>query len=92
VSPEQQLLELQQLADGVDLRVREIRGTARSDFEPQAASGVCVIRGETWVVLSGADPLAERIRCLARALRELRGAALEERFLSPALRELLNSA
>ena len=50
------------------------------------------MRGETWVVLSGADPLGERIRLLARALRELRGPELEGRYLSPALRELLNPA
>ncbi len=92
MSPEQQLRELQDLAAAVQLQVREIRGSARSEFEPQAASGVCVVRGQTWVVLSGADPLAERIAFLARALRELRGAELEQRYLPPALRELLNPA
>ena len=74
MSPEQDLRDLLDLAAEVQLRVREIRGAARGDFEPQAASAVCVVRGESLVVLSGADPLPERIAVLARALRVLRGA------------------
>jgi hypothetical protein len=92
VSPEQDLRDLLDLAAEVRLRVREIRGAARGDFEPQAASAVCVVRGETWVVLSGADPLPERIAVLARALRELRASDLDARFLSPRLRELIDPA
>jgi hypothetical protein len=53
------------------------------------ASGVCRVRGELWVVLSGSDPPEARAAVLAGALRAQRGDWLESRYLAPALREWL---
>jgi hypothetical protein len=50
---------------------------------------VCRVRGEVRVLLADSDPLPDRIRVLARVLRERRGAELEGRFLPPAVRECL---
>jgi hypothetical protein len=53
---------------------------------------VCRVRGETWVVLSGSDSPADRIRVLAAALREHAGDWLEQRYLPPSLRERIETA
>jgi hypothetical protein len=84
------LTELLALADQTGLRVRPIRGLPASEGEPAAGSGTVRVRGETWVVLSGADSLDERIAVLAGALRAHAGPALEQRYLAPALRRLLS--
>ncbi len=84
------LTELLSLADELGLRVRPIGGSPGSDAEPSAGSGTCRVRGELWVVLSGADPVQERVEVLARALRETAAPALEGRYLPPALRRLLS--
>jgi len=85
------LRELLALADETGLRVRPIRGAPASDAEPSAASAVCRVRGEVWVVLSGTDAVDQRIAVLAEALREHAGGELEGRYLPPALRRLLGS-
>ena len=81
------LAALVELAEQAGLRVRAARGA--SDAGPLAASGVCRVRGETWVVLIGDDPLADRIAVLSGALREHAAEWLEGRWLPPALRERL---
>lgn len=83
------LRELLTLADETGLRVRPIRGAPASESEPAAGSGTVRVRDETWVVLSAADSVDERVAVLARALRQHAGEALEQRYLPPALRELL---
>ena len=85
------LRELLSLADETGLRVRPIRGAPASESEPAAGSATVQVRGETWVVLSGADSVDERVAVLARALRQHAGTALEQRYLPPALRELLTT-
>jgi len=57
-----------------------------------SSSGVCRVRGELRVLLADSDPVPARIAVLARALHSERGAALQERFLAPALRECLDAA
>ena len=76
-----------ELAGQAGLRVRTARGA--SEAGTVAASGVCRVRGETWIVLIADDPVAERIAVVAGALREHAGAWLEERWLPPALRSHL---
>jgi hypothetical protein len=83
------LRQLIELARDAGLEVRSIAGRAAAEGEPAAASGVCRVRGETWVVLSSADSLDERVAVLARALRELAPGFLETRYLPPALRAQL---
>ncbi len=62
--------------------------------EPRGASvrsGVCRVRGAVWSVLAGADPLEEHLAVAAGALREHAGSLLEDRYLPPAVRELLEA-
>jgi hypothetical protein len=84
-----ELLErLTALAGEAGLQVREVR--AASDGEPPIASGVCRLRGETWVLLAAADGLEQRVEVLAGALKTHAGAILEGRYLPPAVRERLS--
>jgi len=60
--------------------------------EPSGApvrSGVCLLRGERWIVLSGSDPLEDQLAVALEALRSHAGEALAERYVPPALRECL---
>jgi hypothetical protein len=78
------LVDLAQEA-GIDVRVLSRSGP---DVSPESA--VCRVRGQVWVVLAEADLAEQRIAVLARALREHAGALLEDRYLPPALRALLD--
>jgi hypothetical protein len=83
-----ELLErLTALAGEVGLEVREVRAGAEGD--PPLASGVCRLRGETWVLLAASDALEQRVEVLARALQSHAGARLEGRYLPPAVRARL---
>lgn len=83
------LRQLVALAREAGLEVRSIAGRSAAEGEPAAASAVCRVRGQTWVVLSAADSLDERVAVLSRALREQVPDFLEARYLPPALRALL---
>jgi hypothetical protein len=84
-----ELLErLAELAREAGLEVRELR--AGAEGEPAPASGVCRVRGETWVVLAASDGLERRIDVLAQALKSHAGQILEDRYLPPAVRERLS--
>ena len=79
-----------ELARELALEVRVVGGRQGrrpgTEAEPPVASAICRVRGQLWVVLSAADPVGRQISLLARALQLHAGAALEERFLPPALR------
>jgi hypothetical protein len=81
---------LAELAREVGLEVRELRRGAEGD--PAPASGMCRVRGETWVVLAAGDGLEERVEVLARAIESHAGSRLEGRYLPPAVRERLSRA
>jgi hypothetical protein len=83
---------LLEIAGETGLPVQRVGRLPAFEGLPQGASGVCRVRGELRVLLFDSDPLAERIRVLARALREGRSAELEGRFLPPAVRECLERA
>ena len=85
------LRELVALAEQAGLRVRMVRGAPAGEGEPAARSALCRVRGEPWVVLSGADAVEDRIAVVAQALREHAAAWLEGRFLPPAVRERISS-
>ena len=85
MTPEECHQELRALAAEVGL---EVRAAGRGP-EELAASGVCRVRGDVWVVLSASDPLTRRNQVLAEGLRTHAGAALEGRYLPPAIRALL---
>lgn len=82
------LSRLSELAREAGLEVRELRGTAEG--QPAPASGVCRVRGETWVLLSASDALEERVEVLARALKTHAAQFLESRYLPPAVRARLS--
>lgn len=79
---------LAELAREVGLEVRELRRGTEGD--PAPASGVCRVRGATWVVLAAGDGLEERVEVLARAIESHAGPQLEGRYLPPAVRERLS--
>ena len=81
------LARLTALAGELGLEVREVRAGAQGD--PPVASGVCRVRGETWVLLATADGLEQRVEVLAHALKSHAGAQLEGRYLPPAVRARL---
>ena len=83
--------ELVALARDAGLTVRGVRGGSRGDLDVATASAVCRVRGETWVVLADADPMARRIAVLAGALREHAPSLLEERYLPPAVRHWIDA-
>jgi hypothetical protein len=78
---------LMALAGEGGLKVREVGAGADGDLP--VASGVCRVRGETWVLLVAADGLEQRVEVLAGALKTHAGAFLEGRYLPPAVRERL---
>ena len=85
------LQRLVELAEAAGLRVRPIRGTSGSDGEPAAASGLCRVRGELWIVLSNNDSLEDRVAVVAAALRREASEWLQSRYLPPALRDRIYS-
>jgi len=89
MDPASLLASLLELAGEHGLRVRRI--PAESPFEGLApvASGVCVVRGQRYVMLCPADPASRQIEVLARALLDHAGDLLEARFLPPAVRTCL---
>lgn len=83
MSPAELLEALLALARELDL---EVRCVAPAE---EAASGVCRLRGRVWVVLSGGDPVEQRIAVVAAALRDHAADACEARYLPPAVRAAL---
>ena len=67
----------------------EVRSVGAAVGELPARSGVCRLRGGVFVILAASDSAEDRIAILAQALREHRPAALEGRYLPPAVRERL---
>ncbi len=87
------LLEmLVELAGESGLAVRRLSRRPAFEGLSESSSGICRLRGEVHVMLADSDPLPDRIRVLARALREARAGDLEGRFLPPAVRECLDRA
>ena len=79
------------LAGEVQLEVRILRGQNHSEPEFAPTSACCRVKGEVWVVLSPNDPADLHIEVLAAALKSEAGAALEERYLPPAVRRALDA-
>jgi len=81
------LARLTELAREAGLEVRELRAAGDGS---SPGSGVCRVRGETWVLLAGSDALEERVEVLARALKTHAADFLESRYLPPAVRARLS--
>lgn len=79
------------LADEVGLEVRAVR-VGGADGDSPVSSGVVRVKGRVWVVLSDSDPSDVQISVLASALAAHAGEALDERWLPPALRAVIERA
>lgn len=79
---------LMDLAGQAELEVRVV-GRAEAG-EPPPASAVCRVRGQLWVVLSASDPTDLQLEVLARALRESAAELIDDSYLPPAVRALLD--
>jgi hypothetical protein len=88
---EAEILEhLFELARDAGMRVSIAgRGQIGADDLP-LSSGVCRIRDQVYVVLSGAEPPAVQIETLAGALREYAVELLQDRHLPPAVRSCID--
>ncbi len=70
----------------------EVRPVGREGLEPGESppgSGVVRVKGEVWVMLSSVDPVAIQLEVLAGALRDHAAKLIEDRYLPPAVRSLL---
>ena len=91
MEPAQLLAALLELARDVGLRVRALGGGWGADAALPAASGVCRVRGELWVLLADSDPVARRLDVLASALCNHAPDLMERHYLPPAVRECLEA-
>jgi hypothetical protein len=90
MEPVEILEALLALADDVGLPVRIAKHAFDGEFGAPQASAICRVKGETWVVLADLDPIPKQIEVLARALQTAASSGLEDRYLPPAVRELLD--
>ena len=81
---------LVELAEELGITVRVLTGAARDGEALQ--SGPCRVRGEPWLMLAAHEPLEARQAAAIAALREFASEALADRYLPPALRNVLESA
>ena len=89
MEPPEILQFLGDLAREVGVEVRRVPAGLGEPLEPPARSGVCRVGTRLFVLLSAADSVEDRIEALAAGLRTADPAALEGRFLPPAVRERL---
>ena len=73
---------------GVSVRVLSAGGDGAAGL----ASGPARVRGAPWVVLIASDPPGAQIDALAAGLQRFAPAALDARYLPPAVREALERA
>ena len=85
----ERLEALLELAAEAELEVRILSAAARSQEHAPTASAACRVGARVWVVLSPEDPPAHQAEVLAGALARYRADFLEGRYLTPALRELV---
>lgn len=78
------------LAEEFELEVRILRGQNHAETDLAPTSACCRVKGRLWVVLSLNDPVDLHIEVLAGALKSEAGAALEARYLPPAVRRVLD--
>ena len=77
------------LARDAGLEVRPVGSEGLEPSESPPGSGVVRVKGEVWVMLSSVDPVAIQLEVLAGALRDHAAKLIEDRYLPPAVRSLL---
>lgn len=90
MQPADLMQALLDLADETGLEVRTARTRAGGD-DPPVSSAVCRVKGRIWVVLAQGDPVDVQLGVLARALERHCGETLNDRYLPPAVRALLDA-
>ncbi|CAG0975312.1 hypothetical protein BURK2_01536 [Burkholderiales bacterium] len=90
MQPAELLAFLADLANEVGLVVRRIPTASAEPGEPPPRSGTCRVGERFFVFLAAADPIEDRIDALVFGLRTASPAALEGRYLPPAVRERLD--
>ncbi len=67
-----------------------LRSLPAARDEPPAQTGLCIVRGRPWLLLSASDPVDAKISAAVSALQSHAAALLETRYLPPAVREYLD--
>jgi len=88
MEPQAVLDALLVLAEEAGWRVKRVPADA-GEPELSVRSGLCHLRGQTWLLIAAGDSLEERIRAVAVALCQEVPELLEARFLPPAVRARL---
>jgi len=89
MNPQQIHDELLALARSAGFDVRRSSGRIGREADLPVASGVCLVRGSVWVILSATESLEERSDVLVEALTTHARSLLEDRYLPPAVRARL---
>lgn len=89
--PVKELLEgLLELAHEAELEVRVLSAQAAAAENAPTQSAAARVGARIWVVLASNDPPEHQARILAGALARHRAAFLEERFVTPGLRDFID--
>jgi hypothetical protein len=79
------------LAREAGLEVRAVGRAGLEVGESAPGSAVCRVKGDVWVMLSSVDPVIVQLEVLASAVRDHAAHVIADRYLPPAVRELLDS-
>ena len=90
MDPRDLLEGLLEMAAGAQLEVRILSKQAAATDNGLTGSAACRVGSRIWVVLSPDDPPMHQAEVLAEALARYRSEFLGDRFMSPALRELID--
>ena len=89
MEPSQILEALLDLARDAGIEVRGVERGGLDAGESPPGSGVVLVKGDVWVMLSEVDPVTLQLEVLAGALRAHAADTIEGRYLPPAVRALL---
>jgi hypothetical protein len=89
MEPSEIMAVLLDLAREAGIEVRSVGPGGGEAGAPPLTSAVCRVRDSFWVMLSSDDPVAVQLDVMASALREHAPDVVGDRFVPPAVRELL---
>ena len=89
---EEVLTYLIDLAKRAGIRVRIVKPTAPEEIYPFPQSGLCQVKGETWLVLVHGDSTEGHVVAVASALRRYAPQLIEGHYVPPVVREVLDAA
>jgi len=92
MDPREMLEVLLELAGRAELEVRVLGSSAAGQDLRPTSSAACRVGKRVWVVLAPDDPPRYQAQVLAAALGRFRGEFLEETFVAPAVRALIDSS